>query len=441
MSADLDIARRLVEMAGGEAEAAVVRREAGLSRFANSMIHQNVAESTMRLSLRVAVDGRVARVEGNRIDDDALQALADRAVAAARLLPVDPDWPGVAPPSAFEAGDHHDPETADAGPDVRAAHVKAFVESGDGLAAAGFVETSFGAVSFANSAGLALATRSTRATIDGIHQTGTSAGKAHETSARLADVDGGRAGAAAARLARDGVDPIDLEAGRYEVVLGPECVATVAQFLGFNGFNAKRVEEGQSFVVIGSEQLDPAISLWDDATDPRAVGYTFDSEGTPKRRVDFVDRGVSVGLAHDRRTAHKMGAESTGHAVPGGESFGAFPTNLFVGPGSTDVDGMVSAISRGLLVTEFNYCRILDPKTQVVTGLTRNGTFLVEGGHVVAAVRNLRFTQSFSQALERGRVLAVGRQARFADGEFGPGNVIAPAVHLAEWNFTGSGRG
>ena len=176
-------------------------------------------------------------------------------------------------------------------------------------------------------------------------------------------------------------------------------------------------------------------------TDPRALGVPFDVDGVPKRRLHLVSTGTSSALAHDRRTARKMDTESTGHAVPGGDTWGPFPTNVFVGAGTTPVDDMVASIDRGLFVTTFNYCRILDPKTQVVTGLTRNGTFMIENGAITGAVTNLRFTQSFVEGLSGGNVVAVGNDGRFADSEFGPGVVHAPSLHLASWNFTGGADG
>jgi predicted Zn-dependent protease len=110
-------------------------------------------------------------------------------------------------------------------------------------------------------------------------------------------------------------------------------------------------------------------------------------------------------------------------------------------PGSTPADQLVKGVERGLLVTQFHYCRVLDPKSLVVTGLTRNGTFLIEDGEVTGAVGNLRFTQSFITALGEGNVGAIGDDDRYADGEFGAGVVIAPSMRLARWNFTGGARG
>jgi predicted Zn-dependent protease len=250
---------------------------------------------------------------------------------------------------------------------------------------------------------------------------------------RLSDIDGAAAGRTAAEKARRGDDLLELEPGRYEVVLEPSCLANMLEFLR-DGFNARTVEEGRSFVELGQPQLDPSVTLWDDGTDPRAISRGFDAEGTPKRRVDLVREGVPVALCHDRKTAAKAKAESTGHGFGG--DMGGVATNLFMAGGTTSPEELVGSVERGLLITEFWYTRILDPKTQVVTGLTRNGTFLIEGGRVVGGVPNLRFTQSYVDALRPGNVLGVGDDARLFDGTY-----HVPTVRLASWNFTGGAKG
>ncbi|MEW6476142.1 MAG: metallopeptidase TldD-related protein [Actinomycetota bacterium] len=443
-----DLCQQVLDLVGDRAEAQVTasRSRPALTRFANSFIHQNVGEAGVSVTLKVALpDGRVAAASTTRADRDGLRALVDGTLAAAALRPVDPDWPGLAPPAPVAGVDHHDPATEAATPDERARRVRAFVAAGPGLRAAGYCDTDGGVTAFANSAGQRAEGRSSRATIDGIHQTDDSAGSGHGTAVRLADLDAGGLGAAAADRALRSQAAADIEPGEYEVVLEPECVATILIFLAFYGFNAKQVIEGQSGIRLGEAQFDPAVSIWDDATDPAALGVPFDADGTPKRRLELVSSGISAALAHDRRTARKMGTESTGHAVPESDAYGPITSNLFLGPadaafGAGTAD-LIAATGRGLLVTTFNYCRILDPKTQVVTGLTRNGTFVIEDGKVRGGVKNLRFTQSFLEALAPGNVLGISREARFADSEFGAGLVHCPALRLGSWRFTGGARG
>ena len=219
------------------------------------------------------------------------------------------------------------------------------------------------------------------------------------------------------------------------MVLEPACVGDMLSFLR-DGFNARTVEEGRSFVRLGQAQLDPAVALWDDATDARAISRGFDAEGTPKRRLDLVRDGVTLALCHDRKTAAKAGGgtTSTGHGFGG--DMGGIPSNLFLAGGDQSPEELVGSVERGLLITEFWYTRILDPKTQVVTGLTRNGTFLIEGGRVVGGVPNLRFTQSYVDALAPGNVLGVGDDARLFEGTY-----HVPSLRLASWNFTGGAKG
>ena len=440
----LDVCDRVLSRvpANAEAEVSVSAGSEALTRFATSFIHQNVADAAQHIRLRVALDGQVAEATGNQADDDALDRLARSALDAARLQPVDPGWPGLAPPAPAPPVEHWDASTADAQPDERAARVGAFVAAAAGLETAGFCSTSGEQVAFANSAGQRMSGRASLAVLDGIARSGSSDGSGRAASARLADLDGQAVGARALRRARESANATDLEPGTYEVVLSPSCVVNMLGFLALHGFNGRAVEEGRSFVRLGEAQFDPAISLADDVAHPMSVGTAFDAEGTPKRRVELVRSGVTSGLVHDRRTAKALGAESTGNAVVGLFTFGALPANLVLEPGSKSEEELIGGVERGLLVTDFWYTRILDPRTQVVTGLTRNGVWLVEDGRIVRPVTNLRFTQSFSEALGPGRVRAVGSDLTLVGGAaFGISAWVVPSLHLASWAFTGGARG
>ena len=440
----LGVCDRLVELVGerAEAEASASAGRSALTRFANSFIHQNVASDYVGARVRVSVGGRVASASTDRPDDEGLERLVERALAAASMRAVDPEWPGLAPPAPAPEVHSYDEHTHYADPAQRAQVVREFVDAGEPVAfghagrlrAAGFCDSNGSFSAYANSLGQRLTGRSSSATIEAIHRTARSDGRGWQSSSRLSDIDGSAAGSTAAEKARRGDDLVDIEPGRYEVVLEPSCLANMLEFLR-DGFNARTFEEGRSFVELGQAQLDPAVPIWDDATDPRAICGGFDGEGTPTRRVGLVDTGVSTALCYDRRTAAKAGTESTGHGLGGGHS-GGIATNLFMAPGAQSPEELVASVERGLLVTEFWYTRILDPKTQVVTGLTRNGTFLIEGGEVVGGVPNLRFTQSYVDALRPGNVLGMANDARLFDGTY-----HVPTVRLASWNFTGGAKG
>lgn len=457
------LAARVVELVSAEdsssdehieANVLVARRRHGLTRFANSFIHQHVADDVITIHLTLAVDGRSTASTTTAVDEDALRRLVTDAIASARLQPVDPTWPGATPPQqdhsdavgtraseAEPSTQRIDDATAHGDPGIRAECVADFIGHHEDSLAAGYVDTEATWAAFASTEGHHVQGASTRATLDGIHRIGRAAGSAHQTARRVNDIDGRATGERALDTARRAMDPVDIEPGVFEVVLGPEAVASILLFLSVYGFNGKSHLDGASFVRIGELQLDPAITLLDDPTDPRSMGIGFDAEGVPHRQLALVDRGVSTAVAHDRRTAKRASTTSTGNAVPGGASFGAVGLNLVLRAGTTSPAAMVADVEDGLYVTQFHYCRVLDPKSLIVTGLTRNGTFRIRDGELSDAVGDLRFTQSFVEGLAPGNVRAVGDDDRFADAEFGPGMAICPSLRLAAWRFTGGSKG
>lgn len=472
MSADLtanviDLVRAANPAA--EAEVVVSATDRAVTRFANSFIHQNVAESTTGVRLRVHADGRTASGATTLTGAAGLRDLVERTLAAARLSPPDPLWAGLAPPAPVADGEVDEP-TAHADPADRARRVADFVAAAHGLETAGYCGTVSERDWFANSAGQVASTWFAQAAMDAIARAGTADGVARLASGRLSDLDGAVLGARAAAKARAGADPVELPPGRYEVVLEPTAVIDLVQIMAGYGFNAKAVAERRSFVELDQAQFDPTISLVDDPDDPRGVGASFDAEGTPKRRLALIDAGVSHALTHDRRSAALAGVPSTGHALPGGGAWGGLAVNLRLlpatlngtgaapgtahgavrGAGPSEVDGpaadsavadLVAQVGRGLLVTDNWYTRVLDPRSLVVTGLTRNGVWLIEDGRIAGAVQNMRFTQSYPQALAAGAVLAVGAHSVALPAGWDVTICQAPALRLASWNYTGNASG
>jgi predicted Zn-dependent protease len=461
MTSQMEVAAEVLELmraragAGSEIEVSVDRHALALTRFANSFIHQNVADQTTTLGMRLHTNGRTASATTTLASTDGLHHLADRIVDAARHAPVDPGWPGVSGPEPRHGEGGYDEATAAAAPAERAARVRAFIDATGGLTAAGFCRTMHWNGAFVNSAGQSVTGRTTEAAMDGVARRDGSDGLARLASCRLSDLDGSELGAMAAAKAHAGADPVELPPGRYEVVLEPSAVADVLHNLAMFGFNGKAYAERRSFAELGAEQFDPAVTLLDDPFAAGSPGLAYDGEGTPKRRLTLVDAGVTSAVAHDRRTAAQAGggAASTGHAVPGSFVRGAFPVNLGLRPGpggptqpgvgvaDPAAAGLVTGVRRGLLVTDFWYTRVLDPKSLVVTGLTRNGVWLIEDGTVTTPVRNFRFTQSYPQALGPGAVTGIGPAPTLLPNSWGIAWWSAPALHLASWNFTGGASG
>jgi predicted Zn-dependent protease len=457
---ELDVASRTLELTtaaapGADVEVSVDRSRLALTRFANSVIHQNVADDTTSVHVRVHLDGRTAAGTSTLTDADGLAALAGRTAEAVKVAPVDPGWPGLAPRADAPATVPVDPSTAEATPDDRASLVRSFVDAAGGLETAGFCRTSHWTGAFVNSAGQELTGATAEASMDGIARQAGVDGVARHASNRLSDLDGALLGARAAAKVRAGADPVELPPGRYEVLLEPTAVGDLLQNLAVWCFNGKAVNERRSFAELGAAQFDGAVTLFDD---PLSAGVGYDREGSPHQRLSLVDSGTTVAVSHDRRTGREAGAGSTGNAT-GLASWGALPLHLGLGPSSvdgapadaiTEVDGpaadsavaaLVAGVARGVLVSDFWYTRVLDPKTLAITGLTRNGIWLVEDGEITQPLRNFRFTQSYGQALEPGAVLGVGTTAMDLPDSWVAARWTAPALHLASWNFTGGASG
>jgi predicted Zn-dependent protease len=448
MSGREQLAARVLELArsvagpDAQAEVTVTSTVRGLTRFARSFVHQNVVDTAERIRLRVVVDGSWAVASTDRAHADSLLATVESAVAAARVRPPDPAFPGLPPAAPLAGTGNWDDATAGATPDQRAAVVREFVDAAEGLETAGYVETTRTESVYANTAGQSAAGRVTAAAADGIARVPGADGVARRGSARLADLGGAALGRTAAAKARAGADPVDLPPGDYEVVLEPACVADLLQFLLVHGFNGRPVAEGRSFVRLGEQQFDPALRIWDGPLDEASTALPYDAEGTPRQRLDLVADGVSAAVAHDRRTAAAAGATSTGHAVEGGERWGAVPDQPRVGAGDGGSSADLAArMGRGLLVSDFWYTRILDPRTVVITGLTRNGVWLIEDGEIAAPVSTLRFTQSYPNALAPGAILGVGSDTSPVPGRSSSELARSPSLHLAAWHMTGGATG
>ncbi|MEU2348126.1 metallopeptidase TldD-related protein [Modestobacter sp. NPDC049651] len=440
-TAVLDEVRR---QAGADAAATVRAQQAALAltRFAGSAIHQNVADEQVTVHLELTVDGgRTATASTTRAA--AVPDLVAATLAAARLRPRDAGWPGLAGAAPLLSPGSYDPTTAEASPAARAEAVAAFVEAAGGLETAGFVQTAALTTVLATTAGQHVRGATTSAICDGIARLAGADGVARAMAGRLADVSPAALGARAAAKARAGVDAAPVERGPWPVVLEPAAVADVIGGLVSGQFNGKAVVDGTSGLQLGSAQFDPAVTL---ADDPLAgVGLPFDTEGTPAGRTELVRDGVPVGLTTDRRTAAALGRTSSGHASDASATWGPVAGDpvLTAGAGGS-VDELVAGLERGLLVSDFWYTRVVDPKRSVWTGLTRNGVWLVEDGRVVRPVSTLRFTQSYLEALAPGRVVVgsdVDPQPYRLMGPMGYNRVAVPALRLAAWNVTGTTTG
>jgi PmbA protein len=438
----LATAERAVALAtaagGGEAEAVVSVDRAQLTRFANSEIHQNVAETNGSINLRVAIGKRVGVAASNRLDDEGLRRLAETAVAIARNSAELEDWAGLPDPTPIldrPAG--WSDATAAASPEQRAEAVRLVIAAADdaGVRAFGSCSTGTEELAVANSKGTAAAGRRTEAQLLTVTMAADGgSGYAEQAGVDIGSIDAAAVGREAADKARATANPVAVEPGDWTVVLEEYAVVDILSMLSFVGFSGLAVLEERSFAepgkVIGSE----LVTIVDDPSEPGAMPMAFDYEGVAKQRVVLVERGVCRDVVWDAQTAARAGRTSTGHGLPAPNPYGPFPLNLVMDAGATPRDELVAGMDRGLLVTRFHYTNPVHPKLAIVTGMTRDGTFLVERGRIVAPVRNLRFTQSYLAAL--AGTVAVGRERRTIRGDFG--GVLVPPVRIEGWTFTGA---
>jgi len=439
----LATAERVVALATAagatEAEALVTSEDAQLTRFANSEIHQNVAESNVGCNLRFVIGKRIGVASSGRLDDEGLRALVERAGAIARNVEELADWAGLPEPGGPipELAVAFSERTAAATPEQRAEGARAVIAAADeaGVTAYGSFSTTAERMAVANTHGIRAAGERTSSQLLTVSM-GPDGGTGYAEAAAV-DVDGvdpaalGREAAAKARATANAqaVDP-----GDYPVVFEEYAVVDLMDMLGYLGFSALAVQEDRSFVEIGKRIGSDLVTVRDDAGDPAGLPMAFDYEGVAKQRVPLLERGICAGLVYDAQTAARDGVRSTGHGLPAPNPYGPFPLNMVMDAGTTARGDLIAGMGRGLLVTRFHYTNPVHPKLGIVTGMTRDGTFLVEDGKIVAPVRNLRFTQSYPEAL--AGVVGVSRERRTLKGFLG--GVVVPAIRVEAFTFTGA---
>jgi predicted Zn-dependent protease len=421
-----------------EAEVVLTSEVSALTRFANSEIHQNVAETNVSLNLRFVVGRRIGVASSGRTDDEGLRRLAATAAAIARNVEELADWAGLPDPRPIhELPYAHAAATADATPEFRADAARAVIAAADaaGVVAYGSFSTGSETIVVANSKGVRARQERTSSQLITVHMApdgGSGYAEADATDATT--IDAASLGREAAAKAGATGHAVSIPPGDYPVVLEEYAVVDILDMLGYLGFGALAVQEGRSFYERGKRVGSDLVSIWDDGADPAGLPMAFDYEGVPKQRVEFIERGICRDIVYDTQTGAHDGHASTGHGLPAPNPAGPFPFNMVMAPGDASRDELIGGLERGLLVTRFHYTNPVHPKLAIITGMTRDGTFLVEDGRVVGPVRNLRYTQSYLDAL--AGVSAVGRDRRTLKGFLG--GAVVPALRIDGWTFTGA---
>ena len=425
--------------------------KSALTRFANNVIHQNVAEENYVVSVRTAFGGRTARSTTNKLDDESLKRVVQSSESLAKvqhpdsdLLPV-PDSCGA---SAREGSpSRHFEETAAVTPQQRAETVRKIVLIADKhkLTTAGIVSTSESVEAVFNSRGLNDWHTQTSSEISITMLAPDSSGWQKANSPNVANLDATALAEIAARKAIESANPRETPAGKYTVILEPAAVLDIVGFMFFD-FGGLAVLDQRSFLNnrVGTKLFGDNINIWDDVAHPLQSGVPFDGEGVRRQKVQLVENGVIKRLVYARATAEKMKHSEhkdkvglvapTGHGFPLPNEMGEAPMNIVFSetPKPNSVDQMISSTERGVLVTRLWYIREVDPYEKILTGMTRDGTFYVEDGKIRHGVRNFRFNQSLIHMLSN--VEAMGTPVR-ASGEESF-DMVVPAMKVRDFNFT-----
>jgi len=441
-----------------EIELLISGGQSALTRFANNTIHQNVAEEESHISVRVSFGGRTARVTTNKHDDESLRRIVRSAEALARVQQEDPDQLPMPTPedvqqNAKDAGAssvrRYFESTARLSAGDRAASVAQMVDRAKKhtLTAAGIYSTAESAEGIFNSRGVADWYEHTLAevSITMIGETSSGWQKANSPDATVLDPAG--LAEIAAQKAIASRNPSELPPGKYTVILEPAAVLDAVGFM-FWDFGGSALLEQRSFLNerIGTQLFGENITVWDDVYHPLQTGLTFDGEGMKRHRMKLIDKGVVQRLTFARSSAARMLrselSSNVGPVTPTGHGFalpneiGEAPLNIvFEGPDSvrrSTVEQMIAGTGRGILVTRLWYIREVDSYEKILTGMTRDGTFLVEDGRIRGGVRNFRFNESLIHMLQN--VESMSEPVRSSGEE--SMDMVVPAMKVHDFNFT-----
>jgi len=427
-----------------------------LTRFANNIIHQNVAEENHVVSVRAAFGARTARASTNKFDDESLRQVLRSSESLAKVQHPDPDllpMPDLGEANGGARGDdrttpsRYFEQTAAITPELRADGVKKIVDVADRhkLTTAGVFSSGDSFEGLFNSRGLSRWHTQTLAEVSITMLAEDSSGWQKANSPDVTNLDPLQLAEVAAKKAVDSAHPREIPAGKYTVILEPAAVLDIVGFM-FWDYSGMAILDQRSFLTgrIGTKLFGENITIVDDVAHPLQAGSPFDGEGMLRQRVPLVENGIVKRVLYARATAARMKQseyrkdvgpiEATGHGFPLPNEMGEMPLNIIFAPTDNPqtVEQMIASTDRGVLVTRLWYIREVEPFEKMLTGMTRDGTFLVEDGRVQGGVRNFRFNESLIHMLSN--VESMNTPARACGEE--SFDMVVPAMKVRDFNFT-----
>ncbi|HZP96482.1 MAG TPA: metallopeptidase TldD-related protein [Candidatus Limnocylindria bacterium] len=431
---------------GDEAELWAHRRRSAITRYARNEVHQNAVADEWYVQARVAVKGAVGIASANSLEPADLRRLLADARAAAELSLPNTEWPGLAEPRPMPEAKAFDDRTATADAKRQADDIRTITDlvRRRGMRAAGTHQQELTEDAVANTNGVGAYAPMTMAYLRALalaDHGGSGWGEDLAWTASALD-PAAVASRAIERAALDH-DRLQLEPGDYEAVFEELAVAEVLRFMSLTGLTGQTLRDGRSFMAgrIGEQVTGPRFSLWEDALDPRTLAIPFDVEGTPKRRVTLVEKGIARGVVHDRQSGRWFGTSSTGHAAdPRRYGPGGHAANLTMAGGDASREQLIGSVTHGVLITRFHYTNTPDPKRATMTGTTRDGTFLIEDGRITRALANVRYRMSALDLFAGIDLLGPQRLVRDWWSSNGMGSIVClcPPVKVARATITGS---
>ncbi|GAI00417.1 unnamed protein product [marine sediment metagenome] len=410
-----------------------------LTRFAESYIHQNVAESNLNLTVKVINEDRIGTVEMNSVDDHTISKNIEKVVEIVKITPKLDYHYLLLTPQLYKIGSKYSEQTANFTPLNRAQLVSQLIEEVNkrGYEAAGAFKTEVSTLLVANSEGVFAFDRGTKVDFNCVITRDNSTAYTSFIDSDINNFNIKKITDELLEAAFKNVEQIEIEPGVYTVILSPEAVSDILNYTGYTAFNGKMIMEGKSFICHnqGKKIFPETITVSDDPFDELTMPIPFDLVGYPREKIDLIKDGIIKDGVYDHLTALKYNRKCTGNTLPPEyASFGALPFNLVMKEGNNSFEEMISCTKKGIYISRLHYVNILNPMSVQLTGMTRDGTFLIEDGKMIRAIKNMRFNTSVIDMLKAVDMISKERQTK--SGFVGP--TVAP--YLRTNNFTFSSK-
>jgi predicted Zn-dependent protease len=420
-----------------ETEVVISASDFGLTRFANNQIHQNLVRERVQVGIRAVLGKKIGVLGINSLEKEALGRAVEEAVELARNQREDKAYPGLPRSTKYTQIKAFSEKTASFAPKQRAKEVQKTIKQAKSskLGSFGAFSTGVTELVVANSHGLFGYFPQTEASFSTTMMGESSSGYGSSLNLDVGKLEIEEEAKKAIKTVLKGRNPEPIEPGEYEVVLSPEAVNSMLTYLSYLAFGARAYHEDRSFLSgkLGKKVMDEKITISDDALDGRGMPMPFDLEGSAKKRIMLIEKGVAKTIVYDSYLASKYKGKNTGHGLAAPNTLDALAGHLVLAPGGSSEAEMLKGIKKGLYVSRFWYVNAHHHKSLTITGLTRDGTFLIENGEISQPVVNLRFTQSIPEALSG--VVAVGSRVKVMESWLGAN--LAPALRIRRFRFTG----